>query len=94
MASDLTGHPHPHVADPAQLGEPDVQQQVAGLVESAPEDPARGAAARAREPGEDRQGVIGVFEHLGVRTPTLEEFEEARAASWAGVPRESADRPK
>ncbi len=93
MASDLTGHPYPHVADPTGLGEPDVRR-VAGLVEPAPEDPARGAAACAREPGEGRQGVIGVFEHLGVRTPTLEEFEEARAASWAGLPRESADRPK
>ena len=41
-----------------------------------------------------RQGVIGMFAHLGIQTPTLEEFEHARRETWANFPREFPDPSK
>ena len=40
------------------------------------------------------QGVIGMFAHLGVQTPTLEEFDDARRETWANFPREFPDSSK
>ena len=46
----------------------------------------------ASRQGEGRPSVIGMFARVGVRTPGLEVFEEARREMWANFPREFLDR--
>ncbi|MFO0850183.1 MAG: hypothetical protein U0871_16735 [Gemmataceae bacterium] len=36
-------------------------------------------------------GVVGLFAHLGVHTPTLDEFAGARYETWAAFPRAFPD---
>ena len=88
MATDLTQKPAPRVVDLTGLPEP-VVQKVTELVEAARQKQAEEAAAAG-----GRQSVIGMFEHLGIKTPTLEEFEEARRETWANFPRDFPDPAK
>jgi hypothetical protein len=41
--------------------------------------------------GKGQASVIGLYAHLGIRTPSLEEFEEARREFGANFPRDFPD---
>jgi hypothetical protein len=71
------------------LPEP-IVQQVQQIVRQARQEQAE-EAARTPKPWEGRSGVIGMFAHLGIQTPTLDEFEEARREMWTNFPREFPD---
>ena len=75
---DLTGLPE------------SVVQQVMQLVQQARQKQAE-EAENLPKPGDGQPGIIGMFAHLGIKTPTLEEFEEARREMWANFPREFPD---
>jgi hypothetical protein len=45
-------------------------------------------AAKPPETAEPRKPLAGCLAHLNLRTPTLEEFQEARREMWATFPRE------
>ena len=72
---DLTGLPE------------SVVQQVMQLVQQARQKQAEEAAGTTGK----RKPLIGRLAHLGLKTPSLEEFEEARREMWANFPREFPD---
>lgn len=86
MTSDLTHASTPTTLDLTGLPQP-VVEQVTRLVREAREK----QAAVATPP---RRSVIGMFAHLGVQTPSLDEFQEARREAWTNFPREFPDPPK
>jgi hypothetical protein len=75
---DLTGLPEP------------VQQQVRQIVREARRKQADEAAKRTAG---QLPGVIGLFAHLGIATPSLDEFADARRELAANFPRDIPDAP-
>ncbi|MBX9622577.1 MAG: hypothetical protein K2X82_02070 [Gemmataceae bacterium] len=90
MATDLTLSPPPRTLDLTGLPEP-VIEQVTRIVREAREKQTgevTPSAEGARPP------LRGRLAHLGLKTPTLEEFEEARREMWASFPRDLPDQAK
>ena len=81
MASELTNTEDATSVDLTGLPEP-VVQQVKKLVQEARQKQALEPLPAERPP------LMGRFEHLGLKMPSLEEFEEARREMWANFPRD------
>lgn len=90
MATDLTHHRTAQVLDLSGLPEP-VVEQVTRVVREA-----RAKQAGDATPAADgaRPPLLGRLAHLGLKTPTLQEFEEARREMWAAFPRDLPDPTK
>lgn len=86
MATELSHGVKPQLLDLTGLPEP-VVQDIKQLVQTLRE---RLAAA---PPTADRQPLIGRLAHLGLKTPSLEEFKEARREAWANFPRDFPTKP-
>jgi len=83
MATDLTHPQVPQIVDLTGLPEP-VVRDIRQLVETL-----RGKLAG--QPAAPRKPLVGRLAHLNLKTPTLDEFEEARREAWANFPREFPD---
>ncbi len=87
MTPDTT-YPLPSTVDLTGLPEPFAREVVRLIAEE------RRRQAAAGPPPTERQSIIGMFAHLGLPTPTLEEFQQARREMWADCLRESPDPDK
>jgi hypothetical protein len=81
MATDLTQKPASRIVDLTGLPE-SVVQKVTEFIEEARQQQTKDASTASRLPS-----VVGMFDHLGIKTPTVGELDEARREMWANFPR-------
>ena len=86
----LTQHSTPRVVDLTGLPEP-VAHGICVLVEALRQEHDGNTAS---DPISERKPIIGMFAHLGIKTLSLAEFQEARREMWANFPREFPDPSK
>jgi hypothetical protein len=82
--------PHARTVDLSGLPEPvvdDIKRLVQTLRERMPAQEGTNGQAPTRA-SEQRKPLIGRLAHLGLKTPSLDEFKEARREAWANFPRD------
>ena len=92
MVTDVIHEPTGGPLDLSGLPE-SVAHRIRQLVQALREEYA-GKGATALSSPHGQKPLIGRLAHLGLKTPTLEEFEEARREAWADFPREFPDPAK
>ena len=96
MASELSNNPTTHTVDLSGLPQPvaeDIKRLVQTLREKMPAQEVTNGPPSTRA-AEERKPLIGRLAHLGLKTPSLDEFKEASREAWANFPRDFPDPAK